>query len=283
MGQALITRLFEFSASHHYRRPEWSRERNRQVFGELVNSHGHNYLLEMSVTGPVDTKTGMVINLTQLKDAVDDVLKDFDHKNLNEDLPYFKERIPTLENLAAILWQRINHRLPGATLARLRLHEDEDLFVDYQGALNPHPKAALSRRYTFSAAHQLYSPTLSPEQNLAVFGKCANPNGHGHNYELTVTVSGTIDPLTGMCADLAALDGVVQRRVIDRFDHKHLNLDVEDFLHEPPTGENIARRVWDLLVDQLPRGSLTKVKLVETRNNYFEYTGNEGSDDTPHA
>ena len=87
----------------------------------------------------------------------------------------------------------------------------------------------LTRRFRFSAGHRLHSDALNPEENLRIYGKCNNPNGHGHNYVLEVTVSGTIDPATGMIFDLVALDGIVAERVLDKFDHKNLNLDMENF------------------------------------------------------
>ena len=131
----------------------------------------------------------------------------------------------------------------------------------------------LSRRYRFAASHRLYAPELSDEENLAVFGKCANPNGHGHNYQLIVTVAGEVEPTTGMCFDLSVLDQIVHQRVVDRYDHKHLNMDVEDYLEQVPTGENIVRQVWDLLYEAIPDGKLHRLKLVETRDNSFEYAG----------
>ena len=133
----------------------------------------------------------------------------------------------------------------------------------------------LSRRYRFAASHRLYSPELSPEENERVFGKCANPNGHGHNYQLIVTVGGEVEQATGMCFDLVTLDQIVQERVVDRYDHRHLNRDVEDYLDQVPTGENIVRHVWGLLAEAVPGRKLRRLKLIETRDNSFEYAGEQ--------
>ena len=136
MAEASLTKTFEFSASHRYYRPEWSEEENLRVFGKCAypNGHGHNYLLEVTVQGPVDPVTGMVMNLVEVKRVVEDVLSEFDHKHLNEDMEYFKDRIPTTENLAVTLWNLIGNRpLGGARLAGVRLHEDEDLYVEHSG------------------------------------------------------------------------------------------------------------------------------------------------------
>ena len=132
------------------------------------------------------------------------------------------------------------------------------------------PVVRLSRRYAFSASHRLYADALSPEENEAVFGKCANPNGHGHNYGLTVTVAGPVDAGTGFVMPLAELDETVRRCVLDAYDHAYLNLDVEDYANLVPTGENIALMVWERLRGPLG-GRLARVTIDETRNNRFEY------------
>ncbi len=137
----------------------------------------------------------------------------------------------------------------------------------------PQGNVYLSRRYRFAATHRLYADELSELKNQEIFGKCANPNGHGHNYQVYVTVAGQIDPVTGMSVDLGKLDAVVQRKVISIYDHRHLNLDVEDYLDEVPTAENIVRRIWERLDGKIPGAKLHKVRLVETRDNAFEYTG----------
>lgn len=132
--------------------------------------------------------------------------------------------------------------------------------------------AYLTKTFGFSAAHRLNSLLLSDEENRAVFGKCNNPNGHGHNYELEVTVRGEIDPRTGMIMDLGFIMQVVQEQILDRFDHKHLNSDTVEFATVNPTGENITKVIWDLLAPQLGT-QLTKIGLWETPKNFFEYTG----------
>jgi 6-pyruvoyltetrahydropterin/6-carboxytetrahydropterin synthase len=135
LADVLISRRFDFSSSHRYYREEWSEEENTRVFGlcTLPNGHGHNYTLEVAVAGEPDADTGMVINLVDLRSVVDGVLEEFDHKHLNLDTPYFQDRIPTTENLAAVLWGLIGERLEGARLDRLRLYETDDLFVEFYG------------------------------------------------------------------------------------------------------------------------------------------------------
>ena len=132
--------------------------------------------------------------------------------------------------------------------------------------------ASVTRRYRFAAAHRLHSEQLSEAENWKVFGKCNNPNGHGHNYVLFVTVEGSVDPRTGIAVDVVGLDEVVTQKVVRRFDHQDLNLDSE-FSTKTTTGENLVMLIWDLLVKDVPGGRLKKIGLVETRDNYFEYAG----------
>jgi 6-pyruvoyltetrahydropterin/6-carboxytetrahydropterin synthase len=137
----------------------------------------------------------------------------------------------------------------------------------------------LTRRYRFAAAHRLHSGALSEDENHRVYGKCNNPYGHGHNYVLEVTVGGPVDPATGMVMDLGLLDETVERKVLERFDHKHLNLDVENFRNLVPTTENLCIEIYKLLRTELEASNgarsarLKRVRLEETNSNFFEYEG----------
>jgi len=133
-------------------------------------------------------------------------------------------------------------------------------------------QVSVTRRYRFCAAHRLHTDRLSPEENLAAFGKCNNPNGHGHNYVVLVTVKGMGPTTTGGGVDLDWLDRTVAEQVVSRFDHHDLNQDPE-FADRTTTGENLVLLIWDLLVKCLPAGQLEKVGLIETRDNYFGYAG----------
>ncbi len=133
-------------------------------------------------------------------------------------------------------------------------------------------KAHLTRRYIFSASHRLHADGLSDEQNRAVYGKCNNPYGHGHNYALEVTVSGQVDAATGMVCNLVDLDEAVRREVLDRFDHVNLNLSPQ-FAAEVPTTENLSEVIYDLLKQNFRAAHLEKIRLEETAMNSFEYDG----------
>jgi 6-pyruvoyltetrahydropterin/6-carboxytetrahydropterin synthase len=120
-----------------------------------------------------------------------------------------------------------------------------------------------------SASHRLHVDALSDEQNRAAYGKCNNPHGHGHNYTVEVLVGGDVHQETGMVVNLVDLDSVVSARVVERFDHKNMNLD-HAFATKPPTTENFCRVIFDVLKDALPKGELEHVRVEETENNFFE-------------
>jgi len=135
------------------------------------------------------------------------------------------------------------------------------------------PIVYITRRVTFCSSHRLHSDCLSDEENRRVFGKCNNPNGHGHNYALEVTVRGEVDPRTGMVMNLADLKRMIQDTIMADLDHKNLNLDVPAFRDVNPTAENIAIYVWRQLSELLPPGLLYEIRLHETENNLAVYRG----------
>ncbi len=127
------------------------------------------------------------------------------------------------------------------------------------------------RRAHFNAAHRLHNPNWSPEKNREVFGLCNNPNYHGHNYELEVKISGEVDPDTGYLIDLGYLKQLIKEQIEDRFDHKNLNLDTEEFRELNPTAENICFVIWKILRAQLEERYDLAVRLYETPRNFVEY------------
>lgn len=134
-------------------------------------------------------------------------------------------------------------------------------------------KAQVFRKTHFNAAHRLHNPAWSDERNKEVFGKCNNPNFHGHNYDLIVSVKGEIDPDTGYVVDMKVLKDLIERKVLDRFDHKNLNLDCEEFKNLNPTAENISVVIWNLLRTELKTELELSVRLYETPRNFVEYSG----------
>lgn len=133
----------------------------------------------------------------------------------------------------------------------------------------------VTRKANFSAAHRLFNPLLSDQENLDIYDKCSNPNGHGHNYYVEVTVAGEPDPKTGYVIDLKKLKRVIEEHFISKVDHKHLNLDVDFLKNVVPTAENIAIACWNQIAPWIKEGKLYSVRLYESQNNSVEYKGKE--------
>lgn len=132
----------------------------------------------------------------------------------------------------------------------------------------------ITRRLEFCASHRLFNPKFSDKKNEETFGLCNNPNGHGHNYVLEVTVKGDIDPETGMVLDLKTLKKLINREIVDKVDHKNFNMDVDFMDGVIPTAENIAIKFWDILESKINNGKLHELKLYESERNYVVYRGN---------
>jgi 6-pyruvoyltetrahydropterin/6-carboxytetrahydropterin synthase len=204
----------------------------------------------------------MIINLYDLKQYLWEVLEEFDHKNLNLDTPYFTDLIPTTENLALTLWKVLEQHPHMPALERIRLYEDPGLFADVTTELlhgsdsSPEsPRAHITRRYDFSSASQ-------------------DPSGHstGHNYSTEVTISGRIDPDTGQVVNIASLDQIVQKGVIDRFHQKNVSLDPA-FKNTFVSEGNLACFIWGTIVGEISTGRLTQVTVSEGQDSQAIYRG----------
>lgn len=264
----IVNRRAQFSASHRYWLSELSEAKNIEKFGACSRfpGHGHNFVLFVYLAGEVD-KYGKVLNLSQVKQVIkQEVTSQLNFSDLNEVWSEFQQTLPTTENIAKVIFERLT---PHLKVVRVQLFETSTLWADYMG--NP-MEAYLTTSTHFSAAHRLAHPQLSPEENFEIYGKCARPNGHGHNYHLEVTVKGEIDPRTGMIVDLGALHQVIKDYVVEPFDHTFLNLDIPYFATVVPTAENIALHISNLLRSPIQDlgSELFKVKLIESPNNSCE-------------
>jgi 6-pyruvoyltetrahydropterin/6-carboxytetrahydropterin synthase len=135
------------------------------------------------------------------------------------------------------------------------------------------PVVTVTKRVTFNAAHRVHNPALSDAENQSLFGKCNNPNWHGHNYVLEVSVTGPVEEKTGYVMDLGAIKRVVQEEVVGKMDHRNLNLEVDFMRGINPTTENIVVACWRVLEPKIRPNRLTRLRLIETENNYVEYEG----------
>ena len=266
--KCIINRRAQFSASHRYWLPELDETENKRLFGACSRfpGHGHNYVLYVSLEGDLD-KYGMVENLSVVKQVIKrEVTSQLNYSHLNDTWSEFEQTLPTTENIARVIWHRLAPHLP---LVNIQLFEHPELWTDYQGN---NMEATLTVKTHFSAAHRLALLSLSFEENQEIYGKCARPNGHGHNYHLEVTVAGEIDNRTGMLVDLGELQSAIDEYVVEPFDHTFLNKDIPYFAEVVPTAENIAVRIADLLRSPVKElgCELDKIKLIESPNNSCE-------------
>jgi 6-pyruvoyltetrahydropterin/6-carboxytetrahydropterin synthase len=266
--KCVIDRRAQFSASHRYWLPELSDAENADRFGACAKypGHGHNYTLYVSMLGELD-EYGMVLNLSEVKHVIkQEVTGQLDFSFLNEAWEEFQQTLPTTENMARVIWHKLAKHLP---VVNIRLYEHPELWADYQGN---DMEAFLTVSTHFSAAHRLARTDLSFEENSAIYGKCARPNGHGHNYHLDVMVKGQVDPRTGMLIDLGALNQAIVDQVTEPLDHTFLNKDVSYFEKVVPTAENIAFYICQVLEPRVRElgAQLHKVKLYESPNNSCE-------------
>ena len=269
----VITRKACFSASHRYWLPELSEEENSACFGPcaLAPGHGHNYELIVSMAGQLN-KYGMVLNLSNVKHAIkEEITSQLDFRFLNNAWPEFdiskpSGSLPTTESLIRVIWMRLKPHLP---IIALRLYESPKLWSDYLGNSMD---AYLTVRTHFAAAHRLAREDLPQKENEKIFGKCARPNGHGHNYLVDITVRGKINPRTGMICDLSALQKLIDDLIVEKFDHTFLNKDIEYFSKCVPTAENIALHISDQLNKPIKNigAQLHKIRLQESPNNAAE-------------
>lgn len=225
-------------------------------------------VLRATVRGVVDRRTGYLCNIVTLDKAARD-----------EAIPQLRElhrEDPSRGGIHEVMLQRvvapIEAVMPdGVELIRLELRVTP--FLAYTWRKELLNMVQITQSFEFAAAHRLHCADLSDEENRKVFGKCTNPNGHGHNYVVEVTVGGKPDATTGTVLDVGQLERVVKERVIDVFDHKHLNLDCAEFAELNPSVENITRVIWDRLNGSFGAASLAKVRVYETPKTYAEFCG----------
>ena len=244
---------------------------------------GHDFVCELTIGGKIDPRTGMVVNIKDVDTALKaKVVGALHGKMLDTEVTAFYDRPPTLENLALFIYEECQSAfLPQAVLERVTLWQTPTLRAEILAAheLENPSMLTLTRAYDFSASHRLHSAALTDAENAELFGKCNWANGHGHNYDVEVTLAGESDQATGQLAPLEKLDAIVEEVVLKPYDHKHLNFDTVDFRDLNPTSENLTKVIWDNLsrrLEEEPLGNaqLYKVVVRETARNYFEYYGN---------
>jgi len=261
-GEVAVTRAKPFEAAHAYRDPS---------FGHAARVHGHNYVMTATIAGPIDPATDFLADFRELDGLLKDVTAPLDHHRLDTEYAALGGREASAEALADALFHelgpRVSATIKGARLAAVRLAETDSLWADTQGGT----EMELTRAYGFSAAHRLADPSRSDEENRRIYGKCANPQPHGHDYRFEVTVRGPLDPARSTIADLAGLDREVDEQVVSCFDHRYLNVEVDPFQRVIPTAERIAERIWELLAPRV--AGLARIVVYETPRSAFTYEG----------
>ena len=233
--------------------PHLSAQENERLFGVAASpfGHGHHYRARFTFREAPGAGLGPLLAAVQ---------SELDHKNLNQEVPGLTNRPMTTESLAQYLHERVAAEYP---IARVRLHEREDFFAEYWTGGN----YFLELQQPFSAAHRLHAGELSDAQNLALYGKCNNPRGHGHRYLTEATIGGNYDERSGTLYNFLDLrDGVVA--ALAPWQDRHLDLETTEFQATPSTGENIVRVLWPKFDARLA-GRLVRLRLWETPNNRF--------------
>jgi 6-pyruvoyltetrahydropterin/6-carboxytetrahydropterin synthase len=260
-----------FSGAHRYWNPARDAAWNATQFGPFTEIHGHNYTAVVTLRGEVDPSSGIVVNLGDIKAWLAEAVSPFENRFADASTPVMDGLQPSTENLARIVWRRVQSQIAGqpGRLEAVEVAETDNLRSEYRGEGNV---VYVTKTYDFSAAHRLHSERLSDEDNQRIFGKCNRPGGHGHNYVVEVTVKGPVDPETGFAYPLEHLDRVVDERVIQPMDHRNLNTDLPQFAHRNPTTENLAVVIWEELKSEVGP-ALYRVRVEETPRNAFEYFG----------
>lgn len=256
----------DFSAARRTYSPFLTEEENKRLFGIAASpsGHGHHYRLRATLSGPVDREHGMIFPENDSLKILQELHTKFDHKNLNVDIPELKEMPTTTEMLANFFYDVLKKKMP---VQRVRLSENDGFFVECSEG----KKTFMSVSSHFFAAHRLYSRLLSEDENIATYGICSNPNGHGHLYRVECTIGGSPDEGSGTLYHLGQMIDTLDT-VLQEWNYKHLDLETGDFKDKPSTGENIVSTLWWKLNPRFESGSgtgLHRLRLWETNNNRF--------------
>jgi 6-pyruvoyltetrahydropterin/6-carboxytetrahydropterin synthase len=270
-----ISKRFEFSASRRLQVPAWSEARNREAFGaETAARHGtgRNYVAVLVFRGEIDPRTGMVVNVAEIKRVMSDLLdRRYDHRFFNLDTPPFADVPPAVENVARQLLADaapLFEEFPAELAAcHLRERDGREATAYLDGTVEAHHWLA------WSAARQTMSPHLSASENEAHFGIAAAPHGHGHHYRLRATLAGPPDPDTGLCAPTATVAAALAS-IHAELDHRHLNHDVPALRDRPMTTESLVRWLFERLGAELP---VVRARLFERPDFFAEHHGAEGT------
>jgi 6-pyruvoyltetrahydropterin/6-carboxytetrahydropterin synthase len=253
---------FEFSAARQTTSPRLTPEENQKLFGLAASplGHGHNYRARLTFRDEPDARGFPSVRFADIESSLESLRGELDHKNLNHEVLALIDQPITTENLARHIHERVYEKI---RIDRVRLHERNDFFAEHWNG----GKYFLGLQVPFSAAHRLHANQLGAADNLALYGKCNNPLGHGHRYLTEATIGGPFDERSGTLMDLLSFQTAIAEAV-QPWQDKHLDLEMEEFKDRPSTGENIVQALWPRFDSRLD-GRLVRLRLWETANNRF--------------
>lgn len=256
-----------FSAARRTFAPGLSEKENKALFGKAArqNGHGHTYRLRTTVSGDIHPTFGTIVSYEQAQKALGSFHARLDHRHLNRDVKDLSKVPMTTEIISRYAYAKLSEELP---VSRVRLHELDDFFVEYDSA----GTTTVAMTTDFQSTHRLASSHLSDEENAALYERCNNVNSHGHRYLVEASASGRIDEETGTLLNLIECQGEI-RQALAAYHLRHLDLETEDFSDRPSTGENIIHALWPRVNLALSR-NLSRLRLWETPNNRFTLRSN---------
>lgn len=252
----------DFSAARRTFSPHLSDAENAALFGVASSpmGHGHHYRLRVTLDGQASPDSGQIVGHDKCFAALESLRAMLDHKNLNEEVSALSGSPVTTECLARFAFQQLSGALP---IARVKLYELPNFFVEYRADKN----FTMSYELPFHAAHRLHSSLMNANENRLAYGKCNNPEGHGHRYRVEATIGGELDERTGTLFDLLDLQSGLSKS-LEPWQYKHLEMETTEFANTPSTGENICHALWPRLNSSLSE-RLMRLRLWETPNNRF--------------
>ncbi len=260
-----IRRTFtgKFSAARTTSSPHLSEEENLAIFGSAASphGHGHNYRAEVTLEGTPDPKHGLIFSEVEAWRAISEIMERWNHKNLNKEVVELENKPITTECLARAIFHELSEQMP---LKKVRLYEKDDFFAEFHKG----GRFGMGIKSYFNAAHRLHLKSLSNAENVKLYGKCNNPEGHGHRYDVECVITGKLDETSGALQSLEEMQRELDS-ALSRWNYKHLDLETEDFMDRPSTGENIVQTLWDRLSDSMA-AELWGLRLWETESNLFE-------------
>ncbi len=252
-----------FSAARTTSSPHLSEKENQAFFGSAASphGHGHNYRAIVTVEGTPDAKHGLVVSEVETWRALNDIMERWNHKNLNKEVTELQNIPITTECLARVIFHELSEQMP---VRKVRLYEKDDFFAEFHKG----GRFTMGIKSFFYAAHRLHSQSLANEQNAKLYGKCNNPAGHGHRYDVECVITGQLDETSGALQCLEEMQRELDA-ALTLWNYKHLDMETDDFANRPSTGENIVQVLWDRLSDSMA-AELWGLRLWETENNLFE-------------